>query len=212
MINHDDLRDQVIHSLREGADLRLQLIEECSGPLIRSAESICDAFRQGGKLLIFGNGGSAADAQHMAAEFVGRFSTDRAPLAAIALTTDTSALTAIANDYSFDDVFARQVNALGRPPDVAIAISTSGRSKNVLKAVNAAVDKKLTTIAFSGNDGGALAPMVDIPIVVPSANTARIQECHVALEHILCELVEYMLVQTEEKILHPLKAKEQNPS
>jgi D-sedoheptulose 7-phosphate isomerase len=193
LIPNEVLRENVSQSLREGADLRMQLIEHCSAQIIRSAECIYDSVARGGKLLVFGNGGSAADAQHLAAEFVGRFTNDRAPLPAIALTTDTSALTAIGNDYGFDQVFARQVTALGNPPDVVIAISTSGRSKNILTAVTAASNKKLTTVAFTGGDGGPLAKMVDIPIIIPSASTPRIQECHLTLAHILCEVIEYLL-------------------
>ncbi len=187
------LRQHVARSLQEGADLRLLLIERCSDTVIKAADCIFDSIQQGGKLLVFGNGGSAADAQHLAGEFVGRFTKDRAPLPAIALTTDTSALTAIGNDYGFDHVFARQVTALGFQHDIVVAISTSGRSPNVLNAVTAASEKKLTTIAFSGGDGGPLAEMVDIPIIVPSASTPRIQECHVALMHIMCEVLETLL-------------------
>ena len=194
VIHNDTLRQNIIQSLREGAELRLRLIEQCSELVIKSAECVYSSIQRGGKLLVFGNGGSAADAQHLAGEFVGRFTRDRAPLPAIALTTDTSAITAIGNDYGYDQVFARQVTALGNPPDVVIAISTSGRSENVIKGVRAASDKKLTTIAFLGGDGGPLAKMVDIPIIVPSTSTPRIQECHLTLEHIMCEVIECLLL------------------
>jgi len=194
LLAQDVLRENVSQSLREGADLRLSLMDHCSESLIRSAECVYDSLQRGGKLLICGNGGSAADAQHLAGEFVGRFTHDRAPLPAIALTTDTSAMTAIGNDYGFDQVFSRQVTALGNPPDVVIAISTSGRSKNILNAVKAASDKKLTTVAFTGGDGGPLAKMVHIPIIIPSASTPRIQECHLTLAHLLCEVIEYLLI------------------
>jgi D-sedoheptulose 7-phosphate isomerase len=191
--SNEILRQNVRDSLQEGAALRLSLIEHCSDVVIKAAECIFDSVQRGGKLLVFGNGGSAADAQHLAGEFVGRFTKDRPPLPAIALTTDTSAMTAIGNDYGFDHVFARQVTAMGVKPDVVVAISTSGRSPNVLNGVKAASDKDLTTIAFSGGDGGPLAKMADISIIVPSVSTPRIQECHITLVHIMCEVLETLL-------------------
>ena len=183
-------RDSIERVLREGADLRVELIEACAKDLIRAARIVQSCFERGGKVLLFGNGGSAADAQHIAAEFVGRFERDRAPLHAVALTTDTSALTAIANDYGFEQIFARQVFALGHPGDVAIGISTSGRSANVLAGLRAAREAGMITIGFTGNDGGELADEVPLAIVVPAKDTARIQESHIALGHALCELVE----------------------
>lgn len=189
----DAIRNRVIHALQEGADLRLQLIHGCTDAMIQAAGAIQTCFRRGGKVLLFGNGGSAADAQHIAAEFVGRFAKDRNPLPAIALTTDTSALTAIGNDYGFDQVFARQVRALGKPGDVAIAISTSGRSPNVLAGVQAAKEMGLIAIGLTGGDGGELFHLADISIVVPSKDAARIQECHITIGHILCEIVESLL-------------------
>jgi len=187
------LQDLAVRALREGADLRLQLIDHSVDALVRAAETIAECFQRGGKVLLFGNGGSAADAQHIAAEFVGRFAREREGLPAIALTTDTSILTAVGNDFGFERVFARQVEALGRPGDVAVAISTSGRSPNVLAGVRAAREKGLATIGLTGGGGGPLADMVEIAIVVPSRSTPRIQECHIALGHILCELVETLL-------------------
>jgi D-sedoheptulose 7-phosphate isomerase len=151
---------------------------------------IARCFRGGGKLLFFGNGGSAADAQHLAAEFVGRFRIERQALPAIALTTDSSILTAVGNDYGFDQIFARQVQALGRPGDVAIGISTSGNSPNVNSAITQAAKQELKTIGLAGKDGGSLAKGVDISITVASTNVAMIQECHITIGHILCELVE----------------------
>jgi phosphoheptose isomerase len=186
-------RDLVVRALREGADLRLQLIDHSVDALVRAAETIAECFRGGGKVLLFGNGGSAADAQHIAAEFVGRFAREREGLPAIALTTDTSILTAVGNDFGFERVFARQVEALGRPGDVVVAISTGGRSPNVLAGVRAARERGLATIGLTGGGGGPLADMVEIAIVVPSRSTPRIQECHIALGHILCELVETLL-------------------
>jgi D-sedoheptulose 7-phosphate isomerase len=158
--------------------------------LFEAATAIARAVKAGGKVLIFGNGGSAADAQHMAAELVGRLERERAAIGAIALSTDSSILTAVANDYSFDRVFARQIEALGRRGDVALAISTSGGSKNVLAAVEAARASGLTVVALTGCDGGALGRAADIHVNVAEANTARAQEVHRTLLHVLCELVE----------------------
>jgi len=159
-------------------------------PLFAAADTVLWAFRAGAKVLLFGNGGSAADAQHVAAEFVGRFRRERAAAAAVALSTDTSILTAIGNDYSFDRIFARQIEALGRRGDVAVAISTSGVSPNVLLAVEAARSAGLVTIGFTGRDGGPLGRAVDIHVNVPEQDTARIQEVQRTLLHVLCELVE----------------------
>lgn len=158
--------------------------------VLAAADAVLACVRAGGKLLLFGNGGSAADAQHVAAEFVGRFTRERKAAAAIALTTDTSIVTSIGNDYSFDRVFARQVEALGRPGDVAMAISTSGASLNVLAGVEAATAAGMKTIGVTGRDGGALGRVVDIHVNVPEKDTARIQEVHRTLLHVICELVE----------------------
>jgi len=162
-------------------------------PALTAAAAIIDAFGRGGKLLLFGNGGSAADAQHVAAEFVGRFERERAALAAIALTTDTSILTSIGNDYSYDRVFVRQVEALGRPGDVAFGISTSGGSPNVLAALEAARAAGLQTIALTGGDGGAVGRAAAIHVNVPSTSTARVQEVHRTLLHVICDAVERAL-------------------
>lgn len=178
-------------SLREGADLRLKVAGNCGRRIVEAALLISDCLAAGGKLLLFGNGGSAADAQHLAAEFVGRFVVERAGLAAIALTTDSSILTAVANDYGFERVFARQIEALAQPGDVTIGISTSGNSANVLAAMKQAANQNLKTIGLVGKDGGLLARASDVSVIVPSANTARIQECHIAIGHIWCELVEF---------------------
>jgi D-sedoheptulose 7-phosphate isomerase len=155
-----------------------------------AATTIVDAFTQGGQLLTFGNGGSAADAQHLAAEFIGRFLRERRSLAAIALSTDTSVLTSVGNDYSFDRVFARQIEGLARKGDVALGISTSGRSPNVIAGFKAARAQGLRTIALTGGDGGAVGPLVDIHINVPSTSTPRVQEVHRTLLHVICDLVE----------------------
>jgi D-sedoheptulose 7-phosphate isomerase len=160
------------------------------GPIVAAAEAVATAVRAGGKVLVFGNGGSAADAQHLSAELVGRLKRERQAIAAMALSADMSVLTAIANDYSFDRVFARQIEALGRAGDVAVGISTSGSSKNVLAGIAAARDAGLTTIGFTGRDGGVLGRSVDIHVNVPEPDTARAQEVQRTLLHILCELVE----------------------
>jgi D-sedoheptulose 7-phosphate isomerase len=158
--------------------------------VVEAAETITDALRAGGKLLLFGNGGSAADAQHIAAEFLGRFLLERAALPAVSLTDNTSSLTAIGNDYAFDDVFARQVAGLGAPGDVVIAISTSGNSANVLAGVAEARAHGMRTIGLTGEPGGALAGAVDHCIAVPADATPRIQEAHIVVAHLICELVE----------------------
>lgn len=163
-------------------------------PVARAADAIGTAFAAGGKLLIFGNGGSAADSQHMAAELVGRFARERAGMPALALSTDTSILTSVGNDYGYERVFARQVEALGRRGDVAMGISTSGRSANVLSALAAARTQGLRTIALTGRDGGTLGGAAEIHINVPEGSTARVQEVHMTLIHAICELVERALV------------------
>ncbi|MBI5238279.1 MAG: D-sedoheptulose 7-phosphate isomerase [Deltaproteobacteria bacterium] len=163
--------------------------------LVQSAEVIVESFKSGGKLLLAGNGGSAADAQHIAAEFINRFEIERPPLPALAITTDTSNITSIGNDYSFDQVFSKQVRALGRENDVLLAISTSGNSANIIKAVDAARSIGIKVIALSGKDGGRLASMSDIVLNVESKTTARIQEVHITIGHIICELVDHMLFQ-----------------
>jgi D-sedoheptulose 7-phosphate isomerase len=158
--------------------------------VVRAAEICVESLRAGGKVLFAGNGGSAADAQHMAGEFVSRFAFDRPGLAAVALTTDTSILTAIGNDYGYELLFARQVQALGRAGDVFIAYSTSGRSPNILSALEAARTAGLTTVGFTGNRGGPMGALCDVLLAVPSADTPKIQEGHLVLGHILCGLVE----------------------
>ena len=163
------------------------------GEVARVAEVIGDAFASGHKLLLFGNGGSASDAQHFCGELVVRFQTERRPLPAMALCCDAAVLTACANDYAFTDVFARQIEALGNPGDIAIGISTSGNSPNVLAGFRQARQQQLRTIGLAGKDGGALRACCDVPIVVQAANTARVQECHLAIGHLLCELVENSL-------------------
>jgi D-sedoheptulose 7-phosphate isomerase len=159
-------------------------------PVADAAAAILDASRSGGKVLLFGNGGSAADAQHLASDLVGRFERERRAVAAVALTADMSVITAVANDYAFDRVFVRQIEALGRRGDVAFGISTSGRSANVVEGLRAASARGLRTIAMTGRDGGTVGGEVDIHINVPDASTARVQEAHRTLIHAICELVE----------------------
>jgi phosphoheptose isomerase len=159
-------------------------------PVLAAAAAIVQALGRGGKLLLFGNGGSAADAQHAAAELVGRFTRERAAMAALALTTDASVLTSVANDYAFDRVFARQVEALGRPGDVALGISTSGASPNVVAGLEVARALRMQTIALTGGDGGAVGRLAAIHVNVPSEVTARVQEVHRTLLHVICAIVE----------------------
>ncbi|MCG8592442.1 MAG: D-sedoheptulose 7-phosphate isomerase [Proteobacteria bacterium] len=164
-----------------------------AAPFRRLASLASDSLRKGGKLMFFGNGGSAADAQHLATEFVSRYRLDREPLPALALTTDTSALTAIGNDYGFEQLFARQLRALGRPGDVAIGISTSGQSPNVLRGLKAARELGIVPAALTGRGGGALVDLADPILIVPSDVTARIQEMHITLGQMLCAAVEQSL-------------------
>jgi D-sedoheptulose 7-phosphate isomerase len=188
--------DALIRELfEESLRVKRAFVAEQVPQLARAIDLIADAIAGGHKLLLFGNGGSAADAQHVAAELVGRFTRERRPLPAIALTTDTSALTAIANDYGYDDVFARQVRALGAPDDVAIALSTSGRSPSVLRAVETCREIGIRTVGLTGGDGGALAGAVDVCLCVSASRlSARIQETHILIGHVICELVERRLL------------------
>lgn len=180
-------------ALDDSLRVKTDTLAVCKPQLLELTGWVSDAFVQGGKLLIFGNGGSAADSQHLAAEFVNRFRLERRPLPAIALTTDTSILTAVANDYSFEAVFSKQVQALGRQGDVALGISTSGNSPNVLRAFETAREMGLRSVALTGGDGGKMARLADLSLIVPSEDTPRIQEAHIFLEHLLCDLVEQML-------------------
>ncbi|HSW21276.1 MAG TPA: D-sedoheptulose 7-phosphate isomerase [Burkholderiaceae bacterium] len=168
-------------------------LDALAGDVQRAADRIVDALRAGGKVMFCGNGGSAADSQHLASEFTGRFVDDRQPLAALALSTDSSALTCIANDYAFDQVFERQLRGLGRKGDVLVAISTSGRSLNVQRAAIAARELGIGVIGLLGRDGGTLKALSDVALVVPSHTTARIQEAHIFIGHTLCALVEATL-------------------
>jgi len=180
----------VLTAFADSARVKQQFAHDHADRIVQVATLIAEAFRHGNKVLLFGNGGSATDAAHIAAEFVGRYKRERVPLPAIALSTDIAAITCIANDYGYEELFARQVRAHGRKGDIAIGISTSGNSPNVLKGISAAREGGLTTVAWTGASGGALAGLVDYPFVVPSTVTSRIQESHITLGHVLCELVE----------------------
>jgi len=181
--------------LAESVQVSGTFIEDNVSGLTALAEKIASVFLQDGKLLICGNGGSAADAQHMAAEFVNRFQLERPPLPAMALTTDTSVITSIGNDYSFEDIFEKQVKALGVAGDILLVITTSGASSNLVSAVNAARKKRLFTAGLLGKDGGELRLLLDMALIVENGVTARIQEAHIIAEHILCQLVDYILFQ-----------------
>lgn len=192
------MKKHIISRLRESAELKLRFAKESVNDIVQATKIIHKSIRSGGKLLIFGNGGSAADAQHIASEFVNRFSKDRKAYSAIALTTDTSILTSIGNDRSFSNIFSRQVEALGSKGDVAWGISTSGKSKNVISALEVAKSIGLKTILLTGSEVGKIVDSVDCLVKIPSKSTPRIQELHITVAHIICELVEGQLSSKEE--------------
>jgi D-sedoheptulose 7-phosphate isomerase len=180
----------------ESAQLKLEASQPLTAPIARGAALLAEALRKGGKALACGNGGSAADAQHFAAELVNRFEIERAPLAAVALTTDSSTLTSIANDYAYEQVFSKQVRAIARRGDVLLAISTSGNSRNVVEAMHAAHELGVRVIAMTGNGGGKMANLIsadDVHICVPHKRTARIQEVHLLVVHCLCDGIDFQL-------------------
>ena len=189
--------ERVKESLKASGDLKYQVAETLSGKILEAAQTIHDRLASGGKLLLMGNGGSAADSQHIAAELVGRFKKERAAIPAIALTVDSSSLTALGNDYGFETIFSRQIEALATAKDAVIGISTSGNSQNVIRALNLARNMGAATIGLTGHGGGKMKDCVDICIVVPSDDTARIQEVHITIGHIICEIIEQDL--THEK-------------
>ncbi len=184
------MEDIILKRFRENTEVNTRFIKDHLPGLLEGVRLISLAFEAGNTVFLFGNGGSAADAQHLAAEFVNRFIMDRPPLPAIALTTDTSIMTSISNDAAFDEIFAKQLRALGKKGDIAIGISTSGKSGNVLKGFEVASEMGMKMIALTGNDGGPLAKMADISLTVPSTSTPRIQEAHILIGHVLCEMVE----------------------
>lgn len=186
----NDPQSLIAQFVAESIRVKSEFFQAEASLVAETSRKIADALRKRQKILLFGNGGSAADAQHIAAEFVGRFLPDRMALPAISLATDTSALTALGNDYGFNTVFSRQIEALGNPGDVAIGISTSGNSPNVVEALDAARKKGLMTIGFTGQDGGQMNGRADVLFRVPSRMTPRIQETHITLGHVLCELID----------------------
>jgi D-sedoheptulose 7-phosphate isomerase len=191
----EEMKQVVDRSFQESIRAKQLCRERNREALISAASMIVDAFNNENKLMIFGNGGSAADAQHIAAEFVNRFMIERPPLPALALTTDTSILTSVSNDYTFDDVFSKQVKALGVEGDVAWGMSTSGTSTNVLEALAVARDRGLGTIGMTGSNGTRMAEVSQVLLTVDTNTTPRIQECHITMAHIICELVDYQLFQ-----------------
>jgi len=191
----EDMKTIVDRSFEESIEAKRRCMEQNQESLIRAATIIVDAFNNENKLMLFGNGGSAADAQHIAAEFVNRFMIERPPLPAMALTTDTSILTSVGNDYTFDDVFSKQIKALGMEGDVAWGMSTSGNSVNVVEALIVARERGLRTIGMIGANTGKMAEVAQVLLRVDAENAARIQECHITMAHIICELVDYQLFQ-----------------
>ena len=193
------MKDEILHIFEASIQAKQQFLLDQLPALIAATEAVVETLRQGKKLLLFGNGGSAADAQHIAAEFVNRYVRDRPPLPAIALTTDTSALTAIANDFGPEDVFAKQIQALGKEGDIALAFSTSGDSPNVLRGLDRCQELGIQTIGLTGGTGGALAERVDHSLcVAATTSTPRIQEAHILIGHAICEMVDHVLYGPDE--------------
>ena len=189
------MEDYIVKIFKESSNLKETFVGENLDGIVSVVEAITAALKAGNKILIFGNGGSAADAQHLAAEFVNRFIIERPPLPAIALSTDTSVITSIGNDYDFSEIFSKQIRAIGQAGDVAWGISTSGSSQNVIKALGVAKKMGLVTIGITGRDGGEIAKMVDYSLNVSSHSTPRIQEVHITLGHVICEMVDFKLFQ-----------------
>ncbi|MCX5705076.1 MAG: D-sedoheptulose 7-phosphate isomerase [Candidatus Omnitrophica bacterium] len=184
------MRDRIKDILLESIQVKEEILRSQIGHILEIADLVIECLKKNGKVLIFGNGGSASDSQHIAAELVGRFKKDRTALAAIALTVNTSIITSLANDYSYDIIFARQIEALGQKNDVAIGISTSGKAKNVAAGLRQAKKMGLKTVALTGGDGGDIASLAEVSLIVPSRVTARVQEAHITIGHIICELIE----------------------
>ncbi|UCE83224.1 MAG: D-sedoheptulose 7-phosphate isomerase [Deltaproteobacteria bacterium] len=191
----EEMKKIVDRSFLESIQLKQRCRELNRESLIRAATMIVDAFNNENKLMIFGNGGSAADAQHIAAEFVNRFMIERPPLPAMALTTDTSIITSVSNDYTFDDIFSKQVKALGIEGDIAWGLSTSGTSANVLEALAVARNRGMRTIGMTGSDSAKMTDVAQVLLTVEAKDTPRIQECHITMAHVICELVDYQLFQ-----------------
>lgn len=191
--------DSILRIFNESIEIKKAFVEQNTGLIEQVSNMIASTFNDGKKLMIFGNGGSACDASHIAAEFVNRFKKDRPGLPAICLNTDMAVITSISNDYDYSEIFARQLKTLGDKGDIAIAISTSGNSKNILKAVSAAKKRGIITIAFTGMKGNKFASMCDYAFIVPSTDTPRIQETHITLAHVLCQLVEDIIFEHQMK-------------
>ena len=191
----EKIEEIIKKAFKEGTQVKEQFLKENLGQIVKVVHAITSALKKGNKILLFGNGGSAADAQHLAAEFINRFLIERPPLPAIALTTDTSVITSIGNDYDFSQIFEKQIRALGQAGDIAWGLTTSGVSPNVVKGFEAAKKSGLVTVALTGRDGGHVAPMVDYCLNVASSSVPRIQEVHTAVGHIICEMVDYRLFQ-----------------
>ena len=189
------MEDHIVKIFRESSHLKETFIAENLDVIVNVVEAITVALKAGNKILLFGNGGSAADAQHLAAEFVNRFVIERPPLPAIALSTDTSVITSIGNDYDFSEIFSKQIRAIGQAGDVAWGISTSGSSSNVIKALEVAKKMGMITIGMTGKDGGDIAKMVDYSLNVSSSSTPRIQEVHITAGHVICEMIDFKLFQ-----------------
>ncbi len=189
------MEDKIVQRFRESAHLKDVFINDNLGKIVGAVVAITAALKAGNKILLFGNGGSAGDAQHLAGEFVNRFMIERPPLPAIALTTDSSVITSIANDFDFGEIFSKQIRALGQPGDIAWGISTSGASANVLKGLETAKKIGMITLAMTGKDGGLIARMADHSLNVASSSTPRIQEVHITVGHVICEMVDYKLFQ-----------------
>jgi len=188
------MKEAILKAFEDSVRTKKAFLKDNLETLLAVIEVIAEAFLRGNKLLLFGNGGSAADAQHIAAEFVNRFRMDRPPLPALALTTDTSAITSIANDFDYKEIFAKQVKALGKEGDVALAISTSGNAENVLAAIDACKKLKIATVGLTGGDAGKMARKVDFLLCVSEGkNTARIQETHILVGHVICEMIDLRL-------------------
>lgn len=189
------MEDYIIKIFRESSQLKESFVNENLTRIVSVVEAVTAALKGGNKILLFGNGGSAADAQHLAAEFVNRFVIERPPLPAIALTTDTSVITSIGNDYDFADIFSKQIRAVGQKGDVAWGMSTSGASVNVIKGFEAARKIGMVTVGLTGRDGGEIARIVDHALNVSSSSTPRIQEVHITVGHVICEMVDFRLFQ-----------------